>query len=55
MSIEKNKDCLELSAIKSCFVRLDNMSCVKTNVTVVRVVTLGRYLTYPARVIQVLI
>ena len=51
--LEKYEDSLEVSTIKSYFPRLDNKWCMKTNVNVFRVAKLGRYFSYPARVIQV--
>ena len=46
MSLEKQKDSLELSTMKSYFPRLDNESCVKTNVNVIKVAKLGSYFSH---------
>ena len=53
MSLEKYEDSLELSTIESHFPRSDNVWFMKTNVNVVRVAKLGKYSSYPARVVQV--
>lgn len=53
MLLQKYEDSLEVSTIKSYFPRLDNEWYMKTNVNVIRVAKLGRYFSYPARVIQV--
>ena len=48
MSLEKYEDFLEL--LLRLLLRLDNESCVKTNVHVIRAVKLDRYFSYSARV-----
>ena len=53
MLLQKYEDSLEASTNKFNFPRSDHVWCVKTNVNVIRVAKLGRYFSYPARVIQV--